>query len=353
VIPLRDVAVVAAAQRQQAAFTDETEVQILLPIFEQVRNETGLAQSDIGFTCSGSSDFLAGSAFSFVGTLEGVGAYPPIKESHVEMDGAWALYEAWVKLQIGEIDTALIYSYGKSSPGSLRDVLSTQLDPYYLAPLWPDAFALGALQARMMLEQGTVSRERLTEIAVRSRDHATNNPHAVRKGGATIDAVEASPIVADPLRADDCAAAADGGCVIILAAGETAKKVCDRPAWIRGIEHRTDAHSPAGRDLLSAQSAAAAASAAGGADDNVDIAELHGPFTHQEHLLEVALGLGDHTVVNPSGGALAGHTMMAAGLMRIAEAATRLSAGEGDRAVAHATSGPWLQQNLMCVLEGD
>jgi len=27
--------------------------------------------------------------------------------------------------------------------------------------------------------------------------------------------------------------------------------------------------------------------------------------------------------------------------------------GEGDRAVAHATSGPCLQQNLVCVLEGE
>ena len=39
-----------------------------------------------------------------------VGVWPPIQESHVEMDGAWALYEAWVKLQLGEIDTALVYA---------------------------------------------------------------------------------------------------------------------------------------------------------------------------------------------------------------------------------------------------
>jgi hypothetical protein len=28
-------------------------------------------------------------------------------------------------------------------------------------------------------------------------------------------------------------------------------------------------------------------------------------------------------------------------------------AGKGDRAVAHATQGPALQQNLVCVLEGE
>ena len=35
------------------------------------------------------------------------------------------------------------------------------------------------------------------------------------------------------------------------------------------------------------------------------------------------------------------------------EAASRITRGEADRAVAHATSGPCLQQNLVCVLEGD
>jgi hypothetical protein len=44
---------------------------------------------------------------------------------------------------------------------------------------------------------------------------------------------------------------------------------------------------------------------------------------------------------------------MAAGLLRIAEVATRITAGTAGRGVAHATSGQLLQQNLVCVLEGD
>ena len=66
-----------------------------------------------------------------------------------------------------------------------------------------------------------------------------------------------------------------------------------------------------------------------------------------------ALGIGDDVAVNPSGGALAANAVMVAGLVRIGEAAARVSAGEADRALAHATSGPCLQQNLVCVLEGD
>ena len=43
--------------------------------------------------------------------------------------------------------------------------------------------------------------------------------------------------------------------------------------------------------------------------------------------------------------------MMVAGLTRLGEAAARILDGTARRAVAHATSGPCLQQNLVCVLE--
>ncbi|HEX8803481.1 MAG TPA: lipid-transfer protein, partial [Acidimicrobiales bacterium] len=126
-----------------------------------------------------------------------------------------------------------------------------------------------------------------------------------------------------------------------------------RPAWIRGIDHRVDAHALGVRDLTEAPSARVAAGRAGVADGPVDVAELHAPFTHQEVLLRRALGLGEDVDVNPSGGPLAANPMMAAGLIRLGEAARRIQAGEAGRAVAHATSGPCLQQNLVCVLEGD
>jgi hypothetical protein len=44
---------------------------------------------------------------------------------------------------------------------------------------------------------------------------------------------------------------------------------------------------------------------------------------------------------------------MSAGLVRIGEVARRIWTGDVQRGVAHATSGPCLQQNLVCVLEGN
>ena len=83
----------------------------------------------------------------------------------------------------------------------------------------------------------------------------------------------------------------------------------------------------------------------------MDVAELHAPFTHQEILLRQALRLGDEVEVNPSGGALCGNPMFAAGLARIGMAAQAVMAGRAGRALGHATSGPALQQNLVCVME--
>ena len=84
----------------------------------------------------------------------------------------------------------------------------------------------------------------------------------------------------------------------------------------------------------------------------VDIAELHAPFSHQELILKQALGLDDDVRINPSGGALAANPIMSAGLARIGEASRQSAGGSATRAGAHATSGPCLQQNLVCVLEG-
>ncbi|MFN7151518.1 MAG: lipid-transfer protein, partial [Microthrixaceae bacterium] len=88
-------------------------------------------------------------------------------------------------------------------------------------------------------------------------------------------------------------------------------------------------------------------------DGPVDIAELHAPFSFQEQIVRNELGLGDDVEVNPSGGALAANPMLAAGLIRIAEVADRISAGSANRGVAHATGGQLMQQNLVCVLEGE
>ena len=349
---MTDVAVIGFAQSPVERANDAATtngVEMLVPIFAEVLQSTGLTKNDIGFWCSGSSDYLAGRAFSFVSAVDAIGAVPPVAESHVEMDAAWALYEAWVKILIGDADIALAYGFGKSSAGDLRRVLALQLDPYLLAPLWPDSVSVAALQARLGIEAGLWSEAEMADVAARNRAAAVTNPRAQLSGEVSAERLLSQPYVADPLRAHDCAPVGDGAAVVILASAERASELCQRPAWITGFEHRIDSAALGARDLTAAPSAAEAARAAGAAD--VDTAELHAPFTHQEILLRGALGLGDDVRVNPSGGVLCGNPMFAAGLARIGWAAREIMSGRAGRALAHATSGPALQQNLVCVME--
>ncbi|GAA2710589.1 MULTISPECIES: lipid-transfer protein [Streptomyces] len=349
----RHVAVVAFAQsRHRGAVPELSEAELLLPVLTEALGAAGLAPGEADFTCSASSDYLAGRPFSFTLTLDAVGAWPPVAESHVETDGAWALYEAWVKILTGEADTALVYAHGKPSAGPLRDVLGRQLDPYYVAPLWPDSVALAALQARALIDAGRTDEAQLAAVAARNRTAARANPHVAPRpapGGGG----DAAQYVVAPLRPADCAPADDGAAAVVLAEGATARRMCPRPAWIRGIDHRIEPQALGVRDLTDSPSTRLAARRAGAFDAPVDVAELHAPFSHQEVILRHVLGLADDAAVNPSGGALGANPVMATGLVRIGEAAARVHRGEAGRALAHATSGPCLQHNLVAVLEGE
>ena len=346
----REVAIVAFAQSPSVRRDERNEPEMIGPVVAEAVERSGIPRKEIGFTVSGSSDFLAGQPFSFVAGLDAIGAWPPIRESHVEMDGAWALYEAWVRLQHGDVDSALVYAFGRSSMGDLGEVLTLQLDPYCIAPLWPDAVSLAALQARAVLDAGRTERD-MAEVAARSRRDAMGNPHAQVTGDFDVDALLAEPYVASPLRRHDLPPISDAAVAVVLAADDLARKVSERPVWIRGIDHRVEPHSLGARDLSRSPSTTLAGRKAGAHEGTPDVAELYAPFTHQELILRDALGLSDSVTVNPSGGALAANPIMSAGLIRIGEAAARLSQDGASRAIAHATSGPCLQQNLVCVLE--
>ena len=351
---MRDVAILSWAQTPyKRKEVERSEVQMVMSVCSQAVSESGIPKGEIGFTCSGSSDYIAGQAFAFVGAVDALGAWPPIMESHVEMDAAWALYEGWLKIQAGYAESALVFGFGRSSMGDLQDTLNLQLDPYTLAPLGIDPIGLAALQARALLENTDHTEREMAEIAVRSRRDALGNPEAQLKGEFEVEKLLAEPTLVSPLRRHDCPPVTDGAVAAVIASAELARKVCEKPVWIRGMDHRIEPHQPGFRDLTQSPSTRLAAEKAGVDPASLDVAELHAPFTHQELILCDAIGLGGHTRINPSGGALAANPMMAAGLARIAEAAEQIRSGHARRALAHATQGHCLQQNFICVLEGE
>lgn len=354
---MRDIAIISYAQTPQVRDAGaQNDIELVMDVTRRAMDAVDMTIDDIDFICSGSCDYLGGAAFAFVNAVDALGAVPPKVESHVEMDASFALYEAWLKMQMGHCDTALIYGFGKSSHSEMRFIPTLQLDPYYYTPLWPDSISLAALQARALLDSGKYTEEDFAKVVVNSRKNAKNNPNAQLKGDVTVEQVLAEDMIVEPLRKSDCCPITDGASSLVMVTREVAEKLIAEgkiksAAFIKGIDHRMDPHGLGVRDLTVSESTRIAAENAGVANGKVDIAEIYAPFSSQELIIKEALGLGNDTVMNPSGGTLAGHIFMTHGLDRIGEVATRIMAGEATRGVAHATSGPCLQQNLVAVLE--
>ncbi|KQY02463.1 lipid-transfer protein [Mycobacterium sp. Root135] len=350
---MTEVAVVGFAHAPHVRRTEGTTngVEMLMPCFAELYADLGIKQTDIGFWCSGSSDYLAGRAFSFISAIDSIGAVPPINESHVEMDAAWALYEAYIKILTGSVDTALVYGFGKSSAGILRRTMAMQSDPYTVAPLWPDAVSTAGLQARLGLESGKWTAEQMAQVALDAMNAAPRTDSV--EPAQSVEELLERPYFADPLRRHDIAPITDGASAIVLASGDKARELRENPAWITGFEHRIETPILGARDLTSSPSTASSAAAATGGDvGSIDVAELYAPFSHQQLILAEAIGLNGSTKVNPSGGALAANPMFSTGLERIGFAARHVFDGSAQRVLAHATSGAALQQNLVAVMEG-
>nr|WP_205752483.1 lipid-transfer protein [Cryptosporangium phraense] len=345
------MAIVGWALTPMVRRTDKSEARLLFDVVTGATEDAGITRADVDFSCAGSCDYVAGQAFSFVQNIDAVGAWPPKRDSHVEMDGAWALYEAWVRLQLGDLDVAIAMGSGRSSTADPATIYPMEMDPYYLAPLGADAVSLAALQARVLLDAGLVTERDMAGVAARTRADAVGNPYAQVSGEYDVDALLKEDYVRAPLRKHDLSPITDGAAAVIIARGDKARELSDNPVWITGFAHSAEPHQPGVRDLRASTSTARAAKAAG-ADGHFDVAELQAAFTHEEPLLTAALGLGPDVAVNPSGGPLAANPVMATGLVRVIEAARQIRDRGKQRTLAHATSGPCLQQNLVCVLEG-
>ncbi len=346
-----DIAIIGWSISPMVRNTDKTEAQLLVEVVTGAVEDAGITRADVDFTCAGSCDYVAGQAFSFVQNIDAIGAWPPKRDSHVEMDGAWALYEAYLRLQMDDIDVALAMGSGRSSTADPALIYSMEMDPYYLAPLGADAVSFAALQARALLDAGTITERQMAEVAARNRRAGKDRSYNQVTGDFDVDALLAEDYVRAPLRRHDLPPITDGACALIIARADKARELCEKPVWIKGFAHYSELHYPGMRDLRTSNSTALAAKAAGIEEGPIEVAEIQSAFTHEELLLSSALGLGADTVINPSGGPLASNPIMATGLVRIAEAAGQIRDNGKHRTLGHSTSGPCLQQNLVCILE--
>ncbi len=364
---LRNVAVVGFAHAPVVAHdAHRMATEMLYPVVREALAQCGVTRDAIDYQTAGSADYIDGRPFGFVAALDVMGTWPPRQDSHLEMDAAFAAHYAWIRIQAGESDTAMVVGYGKVSEGQPERILNLQLDPYTVAPLGLGPLSTAALQASAYMARSGVGDADLAAVAARSRVAAARNPHAQVREAATAAALQQTPWAVEPLRRGYVAPIGESAVCLLLAAEGRAEAMCAQPAWIHGVDQRAELQSLGARDLSRSAGAALAAEkalamAGLGSAREVDVAELCGVTAVEELILREALGLpagGDGApVVNPSGGALTANPIMMTGLIRLGEAFKQLSGTAGAcavpnarRAIAHAAQGHCLQQNLVFVL---
>ena len=261
--------------------------------------------------------------------IDAIGAWPPKRDSHVEMDGAWALYEAWVRLQLGDIDVAVAMGSGRSSTADPALIYPMEMDPYYLAPLGADARQLRrAAGPRAASTRARSPSARWPRSRPACRRDAKGNPHAQVSGDFDVD-----ELLAERLRARAAAPARPPA--------DHRRRVRGRdrprrqgPGAVRqpGLDHAASPTAPscttrACATCTTSPSTTLAAKAAGRRRG----AGRGGRAPGRVHPRGAAARRGARPraptwPINPSGGPLAANPIMATGLVRIAEAAQRRSA---------------------------
>ena len=362
---LRNVAVVGFAQlpivaRDQHRMATE----MLYPVVRQALAECGVDREAIDYQVAGSTDYMDGRPFGFVTALDVMGSWPAKQDLHLEMDAGFCAYYAWLRMQAGDCDTALVVGHGKTSEGDPNRVLNLQLDPYYQAPIGLDPTSSAALQASAYMARTGITDRDLAAVAARNRTAGARNRDAQLRTAVSSDDLLRTPWAVEPLRSGYLPPIGESATCMILAAEGRAERLCDRPVWVHGVDHRTEMQTLGARDLsrsastrLAAENAFAMADLQKAAD--ADVVELSAATPAEELILCEALGLDARAarpVINPSGGPLCGNPIMMTGGIRLGEAFRQLS-GRADeravpnarRAIAHASQGHCLQHNLVWV----
>jgi acetyl-CoA C-acetyltransferase len=339
-------------------------------------------EEDIDNSISCSHDIWDGQTISDISITDVIGGHLR-NEEKMAMDGSTAVYYGAMGILSGEFECTLLLAHTKMSQTRRNIVNNVAFDPIYTRLLGLDFTSSAALQARRYMHKYGITSMQTAKVVTKNLKNAMSNSLVHNKGHYTVDQVLASPLVADPLRATDIAPDTDGAVAMILAGEAKARKIRDRPAWIKGIGTCYDAYYLGDRDLaecLALKMAAQRAYRMAGITDppgQIDLIELSEEFSYQELLWLEGLGICNRgeagtfidsgvtamdgrLPVNPSGGVLAGVPANACGLNRVAEAALQVmgkadghQVGNVKTAVAQGHSGFCGQHQCVIVLGSD
>ncbi len=294
--------------------------------------------------------------------------------THVESacaSGGAALRSGFVEVASGMSDIVLVGGVEKMTDVSgdgATYALATAADQEYEVFHGATFPGLYALMARAYMEKYGATRDQLSAVAVKNHDNGLNNPNAQYQMKLTVQQVNDSVMVADPLRILDCSPITDGAAALILCPLNRAKEFSDKPPIkIIGCGMATDSIALHDRKSLTTLDAVRIAGEkalkmAGKTIKDINLTEVHDCFTIAEIIVSESLGMfpagkgaeacvnGETRIdgkfpINTSGGLKSkGHPVGATGVAQAIEIVHQLRGEAGKRQVKNAKVG--MTQNM-------
>jgi acetyl-CoA C-acetyltransferase len=279
-------------------------------------------------------------------------------------EGIHGLAAAVMQILTGQFDVVVVEAHSKASNIlTLPHIMAYAMDPVFNRPLGLHPYFIAGMEMERYLAETGTPHVACAQVAVKNRRNALANPLAGYGADVTLEDVLNSDPVAEPLTRLECADHADGAVVMVLAAGQTARALTDRPIWVQGVGWANDTFwlesRPWGQAGYAYQAAQMAYRTAGIESPRmeIDLAEVDDTFAYKELQHLEALGLcrpgeawmltmeGGTEIdgefpVNPSGGSLGqGHLLDCSGLSRALELVLQLRGEAGERQVEGAEVG--------------
>lgn len=319
--------------------------------------DAGLTLNDIDAVVFGSSpEYFEGVNHPEKWCLEASGGWmkPQMRVHTGGTVGCSAAIAGYYHVASGLYDVVLAVTGDKLSEGPVQLGLSTVYDPIMGRDFACGAPSAVAVQSHRYMHLFGATYEDGAIIAVKERLNALNNPYAqLHIPNITIEMVMNSPMISAPIRLLDACPASDGACAMIFASESKAKKICKKPAWVKGVSGVAEGVNYPKRDWtrpLALELASKKAYRQAGITKplkEIDVAEIYTAFSYQEMIWLEGLhicGRGEgvklvrkgvtqmtgELPVNPSGGVLSTNTIGATAMMRCCEAALQVM-GKADK----------------------
>ena len=258
-------------------------------------------------------------------------------------------------VEAGRHRRVLAVAFEKQSESNAMWALS--ITPPFSMPVLAGAGGYFAPHIRSYIRRSGAPGHVGAMVAVKDRRNGSLNPYAhLQQADITLESVQASPMLWDPVRYDETCPSSDGACAVIIGDEEAARASDGPVAWIRATAMRTEPTMYSGKDHVNPRAGADCAAAlwrqAGitAPAREIDVAEIYVPFSWFEpmwlenlgfaepgqgwRLTEAGeTGIGGSLPVNPSGGVLSSNPIGASGLLRFAESALQVMGKAGAHQV--------------------